>query len=183
MAKSPKIESNERVAQSLSGLSFASANPDKFPIAYAGEIWDNVDATEQPNLAKLLGASAQYDQHAINEAIAAIIGDMGSVAAGYTCARWFSEFRQLYYALAIEMQSLIRIHVVSATKTDLSALAKSIASTNDLIVFKDIAEGTTYHYTDRNGEEREIGGSADFDLLFRNIGSGKIQPILNSPIQ
>ena len=63
-----------KVTQTSMGLSFASANPAEFPIAYQEELWDRAEADSE--LAKLMGngSAGQYDQHAINEALAGAAG-------------------------------------------------------------------------------------------------------------
>lgn len=67
----PKDPSTEKVRQTRFPLSLAPSSPTTFPIAYADDVWDLVQAGQ--TLASLLGAPGQYDQHTINEALAQLI--------------------------------------------------------------------------------------------------------------
>lgn len=61
-----------KVTQTNFGLSFASANPAEYPVAYQEELWDR--AAEGSALAALMGGVGQYDQSSINEAIVNALG-------------------------------------------------------------------------------------------------------------
>lgn len=70
----PINPSTEKVTQTRFPLSLAPSSPSTFPISYADNIWDVVTAGQ--TLAALLGQPGQYDQHAINEALAQLIQNM-----------------------------------------------------------------------------------------------------------
>lgn len=67
----PIDPSTEKVRQTRFPLSLAPSSPTTFPIAYSDNLWDVVTAGQ--TLASLLGGPGQYDQHAINEALAQLI--------------------------------------------------------------------------------------------------------------
>lgn len=67
-----------KVTQTNFGLSFASANPAEYPVAYQEELWDI--ARDGSALANLMGGVGQYDQSAINEAIInSLVGTMPGI--------------------------------------------------------------------------------------------------------
>ena len=70
----PKKETTTKVEQTGMGLSFKSANPDAFPIAYSDEVWDVAD--EDSALADAMGAEGQFDQSAVNERMAFHAGQL-----------------------------------------------------------------------------------------------------------
>ena len=76
----PKIDNSTKIEQSGFGISFKSANPAEYPIAYQDDLWDVVDKTS--NLAKVLNTQSdgQYDQHSINEELSKGIVDSVKLA-------------------------------------------------------------------------------------------------------
>ena len=65
----PINPSTDKVEQSFFPISLKPSSPTTFPIAYADNVWDVV--TELQQLAPLAEATGQFDQHTINELLAA----------------------------------------------------------------------------------------------------------------
>ena len=65
----PKKQSTTKSPVSSMGLTFESGNTADYPIAYSDNVWDIAVANTQ--LALKLGNSGQFDQHTINEDLAA----------------------------------------------------------------------------------------------------------------
>lgn len=76
----PHNTSTERVEQAGFGLSLMPSSPKRFPIAYADNIWDIVEAGQ--TLEALLGQPGQYDQHYINERLAQYIYNVNELLWG-----------------------------------------------------------------------------------------------------
>ena len=69
--ETPIKPSTDKVPQRYYPLSLVPSNDEEFPLAYADNIWDVVQ--QGTSLAELTGAIGQFDQHTINELLAALI--------------------------------------------------------------------------------------------------------------
>ena len=73
MAVNPKTSSQSKNTKTQLGLTLAPA-ASSYPISYVEDNWDVVESGS--DLAEVLGATGQFDQHSINEALAGSSGDV-----------------------------------------------------------------------------------------------------------
>lgn len=73
-APTPKNPSTTKTTQTNMALSFTTANPDGYPIAYADDVWDAVE--QNTAMSDVMEGTGQYDQKTINEQLAGKIGSI-----------------------------------------------------------------------------------------------------------
>ena len=167
-----KLSTSTKVQQSKSGLSFASANPNEFPIAYQDELWDNVDEVTQPNLTALLGGAAQYDQHTINEALAASIGGTGDslTEEQLTLLQWVRKHRQ--DLLQEEAQAKFAVATSVSGKTfDASVKTNTTMKVTVTTKFDGVLIDVTDNYTTDGWTRTAVG---TYEKTLANASEGTI---------
>lgn len=141
-APTPKNPSTTKATQTNMALSFTTANPDGYPIAYVDDVWDAVE--QNTAMSDVMEGTGQYDQKTINEQLAGKIGSIDlsvfekvinkviSISAQSTDVQ-YPTAKLLYDSL----QALANVYAAKAntyTKTEVDNLIASISTVSFVVV-------------------------------------------------